>query len=252
VLSLPLLSGLDGELCCGSLTSKSLCRDTTSYVNSYSYHTAELLPNWYIFDFITPETAGLPYAKRWELAQAYVQHLREKYPELYFLHSMPGSRVCNSIDEVLAAHSEFIAAGFEGTIIRYALAPHKNGRSTVIEGAYMRIKDFASEEVRIVGMVEAQTNCNAAERNELGLIERSSSKENKCGKDMVGSLQVRRASGEVITIGPGSLTHAQRIEYWENPSLILGKPCTFTYMPYGMKDKPRFPLFSNFRAEEDL
>jgi DNA ligase-1 len=116
----------------------------------------------------------------------------------------------------------------------------------------MRIKDFETEEAEVVDFSEAQENLNPVICNALGQTERSTSKAGKLGKGMIGNLTVRRASGEEILIGPGKLSHNERQHYFENPSHILGKTVTFSYFPYGSFNKPRFALFENFRAEEDL
>ena len=252
-LSDPLLTGLDGELAYGSLTSPTLCRDTTSYCNSYSYNTSNVLPNWMIFDLISEETAGLPYMKRLELAISYVKHLKEKDEKFWYLQTVPEHRLCHSLEEVEAAHSEFISLGYEGTIGRSLYQPHKNGRATMRENAYWRIKDFATEEGIIIGFEEAEINLNPALINELGYIERSSAKAGKVPGGMLGNIKIRRlADGQEYTIGPGKLTHKERTEYFNEPQRFLNKLCTFTHFPYGAKDKLRFGLFSSFRLPEDL
>lgn len=251
----PLLFGLDGELCNGRLTSPTLCSDTVSYLNSYSFNTSGPVPKLYCFDWITPETAHLAYIIRWKLLEAHISDLHDesKFGSRFAnVRLMPEFTIIHTLEEALNCHTQFIASGYEGTIFRYLLAPHKNGRSTEKESAYTRLKDFLSEEVEILGLEEAQMNLNEPIQNALGHTERSSAKAGLVGKGMIGSLLVRRTSGEIITIGPGSLTRAERIEYFEEPQKIIGRFCTFKHMPYGAKDKPRFPLFANFRLLEDL
>lgn len=251
----PMLHGLDGELCFGDYTAPDLCRKTTSYLNSYASNTSNVLPDWYVFDFIAEEVAHLVYKKRYEMLRLYVNNLKEKNPEQYhFLRLIPDDLIfeCYNTEEVEAAHSLYISAGFEGTIIRYNNAPHKNGRSTVSEGAYMRIKDFIYEEATVIAIEEAETNYNTAERNALGYIERSSAKDGKAGNGMIGSLVVRRADGSICNVGPGKLTHTERADYFESPFRIIGKVITFKHMKYGSKDKPRFATFENFRLAEDM
>jgi DNA ligase-1 len=250
-LSNPVLHGLDGELANGSVTSSSLCRDTTSYCNSFAQKTSSVIPAWYIFDYITPETAHLPYHSRWELAQKLVQKLTKDTDAFYFLKLVPHATICNTLEEVEACHQDFISQGFEGTVGRDFFRPHKNGRATTRENGFWRIKDFVSDEGVIIGYEEGQTNLNPAIINELGYTERSSHQDNKIPNGMIGNLKIWY-KGREETISTGSMTHAERTLYFNDPSLILNKICTFTHMPYGAKDKLRFAQFANFRCDPDL
>lgn len=251
----PLLRGFDGELAHGEITNpnQDLCRNTTGLVNSLGYNTDGSIPDLYVFDYVTEHTKNMPYSSRWELAKGMVDEIISTHREFSLhLKIMPAEKIVNSIEEVEAYHLEMLQLGFEGTIVRYLSAPHKNGRCTVKESYFMRIKEFATEEGKIVGYSEAQENRNAAVRNKLGYIERSSHQENKIGKGMIGSLTILRPNGDEITVGPGKLTHKERLEWFENPQLFMGKTATYKFMPYGTFNKPRFALFENLRADEDL
>jgi DNA ligase-1 len=249
----PALAGFDGELCHGSIynPNQDLCRNTTGLVNSLRYNTAGEIPNLYVFDYLTRETADLPYADRWILANRMVDQLTED-GQFSYLRKIPHTALVNSLEEVETIHAEYLASGFEGTVLRKLTAPHKNGRCTVNEGNYMRIKDFTSEEGVVIDFSEAQANLNPVIINALGHTERSTSKVGKTGNGMVGSIVVERNSGELVVLGPGRLSHEERIDFWENPQKLLGKTVTFKYMPYGSFNKPRFAMFENFRATEDM
>lgn len=248
----PLLAGFDGELVHGTLTDQDLCRKTTSLVGSYPFNTQGELPDWYIFDYVTPATAHLPYQVRWEIAKDTIAVIQQTRRDLAFIKPMPGAVLVNSLEEVETWHQHNVSLGFEGTIIRWLEAPHKNGKCTVRESYYMRIKDFSYEEGIVTGYTEAQVNDNELTYNALGLAERSSHKANKYGKGCIGSLEITRDSGEVVTVGPGKLTQEERYHYFDNPTKLLGNLATFKFMPYGMKDQPRFATFENFRLLEDL
>ena len=96
-------------------------------------------------------------------------------------------------------------------------------------------------------------NNNKVKINALGRIERSSHKENKTGKGMVGVLLIHsdKYPDDIIEIGTG-LTHAEKKEIWENKNKFLGKTITFEYRPYGGYDVPRFGAFIGFRDEIDI
>lgn len=253
VLSNPLLTGMDGELCIGEITNPygELCRRTTSFVNSY--WTQPLPDNftWNVFDYITPETYFMSYDKRLAILHEVVHKVKqEAQGKLDFLRVVNWA-VVHSLEEFLETHAFLLEQGYEGTIYRKPSAPHKNGRSTVNQSYFMRLKDFADEEGTIIGFNEAQENLNSAEINPLGYTERSSAKAGKIGKGMIGSIIVRTAEGEEVLCGPGSLTHEERIQYFHEPFNFIGRTCTFLFMPYGQYKKRRFPRFKCFRAEED-
>jgi len=248
----PLLQGFDGELALGEPNNPALCRTTTSYVNSFSYNTEEgLLPDWYIFDWVTPETRNMPYSNRIALAKQHIMNLKLEDPRKFaFLKTLPEEVICNNIQQVEEAHTRFMLLGYEGTVVRWANAPHKDGRSTVNQSWFMRIKDTKSEEATIIDFVEAQENLNRAQKNALGLTERSTHKGNKIGKGMVGALVVKLADGSIEQIGPGQMTHEERYKYFEQPNDLIGRTCTFKSMAYGEHKKLRQARFVEFRDED--
>lgn len=247
----PALFGLDGEIAYGKITDQDLCRKTTSYCSSHSTY-ATALPDFYVFDLLTEETAGMPYIDRWRLLQERVAVLKIQFPEFTFLRPMPGAQIVDSLDEVLMFHTQSIANGFEGTIIRYINGSHKNGRSTTTEGSYLRLKEFASEEATIVAFECALTNNNPQVINALGLSERSTRQLNMVSKGMVGSLVLQRANGDIVKCGPGRMSHEERILYFEEPYNLIGRLITFSFFPHGEYKAPRFPTFEGFRADADL
>lgn len=115
---------------------------------------------------------------------------------------------------------------------------------------YLRIKDFKDDEAVVTGLIEAQENQNEATTNALGHTERSSSKEGKVGKGMLGAIQAHHSTFGDIEIGPGEMTHEERKYFWEHPEELVGKTITFKYFPFGVKDKPRFPTFKCVREDE--
>ena len=248
-LSNPLLQGFDGELVKGNPTDPGLCRRTTSFTNSYGHNAEAGFIDWYIFDYVTELTQNQPYEKRLALGTTHIQKLQEK-GEFNFLKIIPHQMLCNSIEEVEEAHKQYSLAGFEGTVIRWANAPHKSGRSTVNQSWFMRLKDTGTEEAVIIDLVEAQTNANLAKINELGETERSTHQENKYGKGMVGALVVKIPDGRVIKIGAGCMTHEERIVCWKNPKDTIGRICTYRFMRYGEHEKRRQSRFVEFRDED--
>lgn len=242
--SKPEFMGMDGELAADVWDSPSLCRDTTSAVNRIE---GQPEITWWVFDCVTAETCDIDYFERYGLLLAKVKEIN-----LPHLKIVPYEMVY-SLEGLLAAEQRWLEQGFEGVIIRSLYGKHKSGRCTVKEGAYLRIKRFSDSEAVVLEIQEAMQNNNEAKTNELGRTERSSHKENKTAKGMVGSLLCKCCdTGEIITVGAGDMDHGERKFFFENPSNIVGKIIKYKSFKHGVKDKPRFPTFLSIRAESDI
>lgn len=244
-LSQPKYKGLDGELAFGKETSGSLCRDTTSAVNTITGPADGFV--WHVFDYVTEETVGLPYRERYELLRKNVEELGEDCIKL-----VPYVRLV-SASEVESYDDENLEEGYEGTILRNPYSLYKEGRPGKKEQQLMRIKRFSDSEALVLAVVEGRTNLNEAVVNELGRSERSSHAENQVPNGLVGSLTCRDLeSGMTITISPGEMDHIERKFYFDNPQEIVGKTITYKSFKKGVKTLPRFPTFKNIRSAEDM
>jgi hypothetical protein len=249
VFSHPALKGFNGELALGSLTDGATCRRTTSLVNSYSFHRKEEVPTLYPFDYVTDQTVNFKFSDRFKILRDLIDDLPPELQE--FVKPLPAVKLCKTLEEVIEFHEMVVGLGYEGTILRWANAPHKNGRSTVNECYMLRLKDQETSEAVVIGLNEAEENLNEAIRNPAGELERSSHKENKVGKRMLGSFRCLWG-GKEITVSAGELTHEERREIWETrndviPIVAIGAVITFKYMAYGAKDLPRFPRYVSER-----
>ena len=242
LLDRPEYAGLDGELTIGELTCPSLCRDTSSVVNSFDKPARSVI--WNVFDYLHEDVVHLPYKERIDIAAI-------KFANDAWVHVIPYEMV-DTETRLLELVDIHIANGHEGSIGRDPEGMHKNGRATTSEGAYIRFKGFVDEEAECYGLVEAMQNNNVAETNELGRTSRSTHKENLTAKGMVGSLLCRSAKWGEFIVGSGDMSHAERKHYWENQSEIVGKMITFKMFPHGCKDKPRFPTFKFIRDPVDI
>lgn len=231
-------SGFDGELTEGCVTDSDLCRRTTSAVNT---KTGEPDLHWNLFDIID---SNLGYLDRYNQLLA-----TAPYSDRIKVVTM---RLCHSIEELEYCETEWLTEGYEGIIIRDPYGLSKKGRSTVLEGGYLRIKRFIQEDALVIGFTEGETNLNEKTVNELGLSTRSSHQANKQPNGMIGSLQcIDIKTGDVITVSPGKLTATERKHYFNRSDLIIGRLISYKHFPHGVKDKPRFPTFEHFRIPED-
>lgn len=245
----PRCEGFDGEVAYGGdIRSDSLCRDTTSVMSRIQ---GEPEVEWLLFDWLHPDVVDRPYSERYEALKRYLEENEEWTGPLYI--SLIPYRVLNTLEEVEAYYEESIELGFEGVILRDPTAAHKSGRATVKEGAYLRMKPQSDKEAVVLRLVEAMENQNEAKVNELGRTERSSHKENKVGKGMVGMLVCKDViSGMEIDVGAGKMTHEERTHYWNNPDEIVGQYIKYKSMDSGIKTKPRFARYICMRAASDM
>lgn len=231
-----LLNDMDGELIVG-VHDNDVYRRTMSAVMSLHGDPMENV-TWHIFDNI--------------------KHVAEFKYRLDFVrmrgHSVPRVQAVPHVllqrpDEVLEFHSNAIAEGYEGLILRDENGKYKQGRSTAAEQGMVKVKMFEDSEARITGWVELMHNANQATINELGLTKRSSHKANKVGTGKMGALQVEDIkSGVAFEIGTG-FTDFDRCSHWDNH---VGKIIKYKFFAGGVKDKPRFPVFLGFRAVQDM
>lgn len=246
--SSPRCTGFDGEFTYGDIRGESLCRDTTSVMSRIQNEPAVW---WNLFDYLREDLLDKPYIDRYnELVEFSLKHvhwfaeMRIRIIPFVILHN---------VEEVEDYYEQCLNKGYEGVILRDPQGLTKFGRATVKEGAYLRMKPQSDKEAICLRLVEAQENLNEAKTNALGRTERSSHKENKVGKGMVGMLVCKDCTtGLEIDIGAGKLTHEERTHYWNNPDEIVGKFIKYRSMDTGVKDKPRFARMISIRAESDM
>lgn len=244
-----LLEGLDGELVKGSPLSGFSCRDTTSGTSTINGPAASEF-TWYIFDCISAKEPGAPYSVRYKLASQKVEMLR---PASGLNLEVIPYQIAYCVEDVMRIHAEYVAQGYEGSILRRPTGLYKPGRATVREGDFLRLKDFIEEEAVILELIEGETNNNVATINALGYTERSSHKANKVGNGMVGSLRCKDLkTDQEIMVAAGCLTHDERKKLFDNQDLAIGQVIKYRAMPYGKKNLPRFPTFQCFRAPFDM
>ena len=158
----------------------------------------------------------------------------------------------DSKEDVLFHEQQALIKGYEGLIIRDQHAPYKQGRSTIREGALLKLKKFVDAEAIVVDMVEFQHNNNDLESDERGYAKRSSAQANLTPGNKLGALTVLGFNGEFkdVTFNIGSgFTDAERIKFWNYRSKYLGKIVTYKYQKIGSLNKPRIPVFKGFRED---
>ena len=244
IFSNVIYEGIDGELAItNAVTSSRLCRDTTSALNTVK---GEPKLTWWAFDLLDAETINLPYLVRYQLLQLKCASLGSNVKVIQF-------NWANNAEEVMKLYNQYIAMGYEGVVLRDPEAMHKNGRSTKKQAGYLRIKPTGDAEGIFHHFDEAMHNDNAIKINELGESARSSHKANKIPLGMIGALWLTPiGGGEPFKVGPGTMTHQDRIMYFRHPSELEGRIIKFKFFDHGAKDAYRHARFFCFRAESDM
>ena len=159
---------------------------------------------------------------------------------------------CLDETQLLRYEDWALEAGFEGVMIRDPAGKYKFGRSTAREGALLKMKRRLQSEARVIGFEEQMENLNAPTTNALGYTERSSHQENMRPSGVLGALIVKDLkTGVEFNVGTG-FTAEDRFGIWKQRDTLIWKVISYEYLPIGVKDKPRHPVFLGWRMEDDI
>lgn len=232
---------IDGELIVGSTF-----QETSSAVMSYD-GAPEFQYN--VFDLVDLRNPIMPFEER---LRSLVNMLSNITMPCTF--PLPHHEVI-SFESLMHHHLGYVSAGNEGTMIRSLRGKYKYGRSTVNEGILLKLKTHCDSEAEIIGVEERMTNENEAERNALGYQERSTHKSGMVPAGDMGAFSCRGLEkpfkGVEFSVGTG-FTSSQRENFWMNRKEMIGRIVKFRYQDFGVKDKPRMPVFLGFRDRRDL
>lgn len=259
--SKPEFAGLDGEMILGdNPCAARLCSLTTGAMSKFKGATEMADLHWFVFDYVTPETMGLPYQDRFVLLKLRLNALQDPRIHLIPRSAFIGTR--ELLDEMMAQDS---AAGFEGSIIRNPFAAYKEGRATKKNWELWRVKPWGDFEILVTGVTEGAENTNAAKKNTLGRTERSSAQDGMVPNGQIGSIQGRILkdvtdhlgnilfhAGMPITAGSGKMTVDEAKAWFEDQTQIVGWVAKIKHMTHGVKDLPRFPTFETRRLAQDV
>ena len=227
--------GLDGEIIVGPPNATDVYRTTNSAVMSKAGE-----PNftYHVFD-------------RWDRPyitfEARLNELRQM-PAPYNVVLVRQVRV--SHEGLLEMENEWLNEGYEGLMGRSIDGVYKNGRATMKEGILWKLKRFADHEYEVIGFEERMHNGNVATVNALGYTERSSHQAGMVPMDTLGALVLKHDAGP-FRCGTG-FTDEQRAQIWANRDTLVGRMAKIKHFEIGVKDLPRFPVFLDFRAQEDM
>lgn len=229
------LEGLDGELIVGDENAPDVFNKSTSGVMS---HDGEPDFTFLVFD-------------KYDANETYVNRLKQIPDNLPFRTLVLRQYEVSTQDEVDEREAAFLSAGAEGVMLRSKDGKYKHGRSGTKNPELQKVKRFKTEEFEIVGFEPKYVNTNEAKTNELGLTERSTSKQGLVAMDTLGALTLKTPEGLLFSSGSG-LTDEARKQLWEIRATLIGKLASVKFFEVGMLEVPRFPIIRGIRDVIDL
>lgn len=139
----------------------------------------------------------------------------------------------------------FVEQGYEGGVLRAAKLRYKQGRSTLLEGSFMRWVPWHTSEAVILQIHEGRVNQNESVKNALGYLEKSSHMENMVGSGRAGSVTVKDVkTGIVFKMAVPDVATEQDV--WDHPEKYLQKLLKYKFKkPVKVGGKPRFPQWQS-------
>lgn len=242
-LNRPELLGLDGEIVWGAPNASDVMSATQTGTMTINGPDPSQGMTFFVFDDVTdPE---LPFGLRLNAARNRIADLGPEFSRVVFLEHT----LVEQVSELIDIEEAYVSCGYEGMMARDPFGRYKYGRSTLNEGILVKVKRFVDAEATIVGFKELMHNENEAQRDNLGRTKRSTHAEGLVAGGVLGSF-VCTAEGFEQEFDCGSgLNAAQKAEFWNRRDELNGATITFKYMPYGVKDKPRHPVFKGLRHD---
>ena len=229
---------LDGELIVGAPNGPTVFRDTMKVVMSHAAPVDDVY--FHVFDVV--------YEGNFK-SRLHAAHSMCEAGE--FIIPVPHLLVTDET-QLLNYEESATEAGFEGVMIRDPEGKYKFGRSTTAEGALLKLKRKLTAEAKIIGFVEQMHNGNVLLVDNLGYADRQTLQANMVPMNTLGALVVvDTKTGVEFNVGTG-FTAEERQLIWGNQEQVAGQILTYEYLPYGVKDKPRHPVFKGWRDSKDI
>lgn len=226
---------LDGELVVGDPRSESCFRDTMKVVSAHNADIKDV--KFYVFDYVDTTAQ---FVERLKIAE---EQLIQPWMKL-----VPHRLVANE-KELLNLEDHMLGMGYEGLMLRDPKGGYKYGRSTVNEGLLLKLKRKIVAEAVVIGYEELKSNQNQATTDNLGYTERSSHQANMIPMNTLGALIVKDLKTDVqFNVGTG-FTAEDRKYIWDHRMSFMGHKLSYEYVPVGVKDRPRFPVFIGWRLD---
>lgn len=208
----PLNDIIDGELI---LPGNVLLQETMKATKKYVPGVSEKLV-YRVYDVVLPD---MPFSQRFEVLKAYVANRNT-----YDIEIAP-TYLAHDAAEVMAYHKQFIAEGYEGTMVRDDSEGYTIGQRS---NQLQKYKDFVDAEFRIVDVIEGAGRFTGA-----------------------AIFVCDSGFGNTFNCTPeGSMDH--RRELFANRDKHIGKFLTVRYQEFSKDKVPLFPVGVDIRDKGDF
>jgi DNA ligase-1 len=161
---------------------------------------------------------------------------------------------CNDVEVARKFHFEYLAQGYEGSVLKYALGNYKHGRATLKQGLMFKFKQWATVDATIFDFKQATAMKSSVmfgerETDEMGYLKRSHKQDTRELVEGIGSIDVKLKDGRIVGVGV-----AKGVELgitWKNRHRYLGKHVEIIYQDHGIKELPRLGRIVRFRPDLD-
>jgi len=268
LMSIPELTGLDGELTVGGAAHPNVMQNTMSVVMSHD--KAEQF-EFHVFDVHDVDD---PFEKRIAGAAMMVEQIQDNWMAMAAALRLEGApawimdcpikmvehELIRDMADLNTYEAKQLGLGYEGVMVRDPDGGYKRGRSTVKEGGLLKLKRFVDGEFVITGFVEEMENTNEKTVNEKGRSKRSTHAAGKVGKGTLGAFvgcmvpplgKSLSSTAQTFNVGTG-MTAEFRAWAWANQDKCLNKIGKFKHFDHGTVDAPRHPVWLGFRDKRDM
>jgi DNA ligase-1 len=197
---------LDGELYAHGVTFQENMRLIKKYRR---YQTEEV--KYHVYDIVM----DAPFSERHRLLTALID------PEVHTTLEIVSTYIVNNEEEMKAKHIQFIALGYEGTMVRHSDESYAvNKRSSQL----LKYKDFIDEVFTVVDIVPSES------RPEQGVV--------------------------VCTSSKGTFSCGMKFSHFDRKVMLLekekyiGQPAEVRFFEYTDGGIPRFPVCVGFRLDK--
>jgi DNA ligase-1 len=198
--------------------------------------------DWTFHVFDKHDHVGTYEQRLWWLGRS-----RPKHPRVQRVVTLP----IHDEAALEAAEARYLAAGYEGAILRSPDALYKYGRGTTTKGDLLKLKRFIDFEAEVIGTYEEMKNNNPKITNELGRGQRATVAANKTPKGSLGGLVLRAINGPHAGVefrcGSGFSAEDRAILWGAD---LIGSVHKIKSFPVGTKDAPRHPIWLGSRDME--
>ena len=205
--SLPIL---DGELYSDTLTFQEIVGIVKRETLKKGDEEKQLQIKFHVYDIIN----DMPYEQRYAALQML---FKQSFKHIVFVKT----DLCESEEKMKELHSQYVAEGYEGIMLRNKVGLYKNDRSVDLQ----KYKEFQDDEYEVIDFKEG-------EGLEAGCV-----------------IWVCKTEGKVFHCRPRG-TREDRIELYKNGSNYVGKKLIVRFQELTDDKVPRFPVGIAFRDYE--